>query len=67
LHLVAKSLGLGFWWIGFSRLMGMISGFQEEEPGLGEDPRRINAVMLVGFAKLKREGLLPRDDGFVSR
>lgn len=59
MNLAAKSLGLGFCWVGFSQ-------FLEANPPLKEklglsDPWKINTAMVLGYPKFKQEGLVPRE------
>lgn len=59
MNMVAKSLGLGFCWIGFSTLI-------ERDPELKEKlglqyPWKITTAAVLGYPSFKQEGIVPRD------
>ncbi|MBU2547523.1 MAG: nitroreductase family protein, partial [Proteobacteria bacterium] len=59
MNLVAKSLGLGFCWNGFSQVIEMDPSMKEK---LGlKEPWKINTAMSIGFPKFKQEGIVPRE------
>jgi len=59
MNLAAKSLGLGFCWIGFSQVIEMVPELKEK---LGlKDPWKINTAMVLGYPKFKQEGIVPRE------
>jgi nitroreductase len=59
MNLAAKSLGLGFCWVGFSRVIEMIPALKEK---LGlEYPWKINTGAVLGYPKFKQEGMVPRE------
>lgn len=60
MNLVAKSLGLGFCWVGFSQFLETVPGFKEDKLGLKE-PWSINTAMVIGYPKFKQEGIVPRE------
>jgi alkylation response protein AidB-like acyl-CoA dehydrogenase/nitroreductase/NAD-dependent dihydropyrimidine dehydrogenase PreA subunit len=59
MNLAAKSLGLGFCWIGFSQVIEMVPPLKEK---LGlSDPWKINTAAVMGYPKFKQEGIVPRE------
>jgi nitroreductase/NAD-dependent dihydropyrimidine dehydrogenase PreA subunit len=59
MNLVAKSLGLGACWIGFSQIINMIPPLMEK---LGlKEPWQINTAMVLGYPRFKQEGVVPRE------
>ena len=59
MNLVAKSLGLGACWVGFSQVVNMSPQLMEK---LGlKYPWRISTAMVLGYPKFKQEGMVPRE------
>jgi alkylation response protein AidB-like acyl-CoA dehydrogenase/NAD-dependent dihydropyrimidine dehydrogenase PreA subunit len=59
MNLVAKSLGIGSCWIGFSQVIEMLPPLKEK---LGlKPPWKINTAMVLGYPKFKQEGIVPRE------
>lgn len=59
MNLVAKSLGLGACWVGFSQVINMLPPLQEK---LGiKDPWEVTNAMMLGYPKFKQEGIVPRE------
>jgi len=57
--LVAKSLGLGSCWVGFSQYLNMVPPVLEK---LGlQPPWRINTAIVLGYPKFRQEGMVPRE------
>jgi alkylation response protein AidB-like acyl-CoA dehydrogenase/nitroreductase/NAD-dependent dihydropyrimidine dehydrogenase PreA subunit len=59
MNLVAKSLGLGSCWVGFSQIIEMFPDLKEKL-GLA-DPWRIDTSMVLGWPSFKQEGIVPRE------
>ena len=59
MNLAAKSLGLGFCWIGFSQAIEKIPELKRK---LGlEDPWKITTAAVLGYPNFKQEGMVPRE------
>ncbi|UCD83950.1 MAG: nitroreductase family protein [Deltaproteobacteria bacterium] len=59
MNLVAKSLGLGLCWVGFSQAIEMVPPLKEK---LGlKSPWKINTAMVLGYPRFKQEGIVPRE------
>lgn len=58
MNLVAKSLGLGFCWSGFSRGVNFVPGMPSRL-GFG-DQWTIHTAVTLGYPKFKQEGIVPR-------
>jgi nitroreductase/NAD-dependent dihydropyrimidine dehydrogenase PreA subunit len=59
MNLVAKSLGLGFCWIGFSQVLNMVPPMLEK---LGvKYPWQIVNSAVMGYPRFKQEGIVPRE------
>ena len=59
MNLAAKSLGLGFCWVGFSQVIEKIPELKQK---LGlEDPWKIATAAVLGYPKFKQEGMVPRE------
>jgi len=59
MNLVAKSLGLGACWIGFSQFINMIPPLKEK---LGlKEPWDVFTAMVLGYPRFKQEGIVPRE------
>ena len=60
MNLVAQSLGIGFWWVGFSQL---IERDPELKAKLGlKDPWVIQSACVLGYPDFKQKGIVPRDN-----
>ena len=59
MNLAAKALGLGFCWIGWSRVVEMVPTFKEK---LGlHYPWKIITGAVLGYPRFKQEGVVPRE------
>ena len=58
MNLVAKSLGLGFCWSGFSRGVNFVPGMPSRL-GFG-DQWTIHTAVTLGYPKFKQKGIVPR-------
>ncbi|MCG6908717.1 MAG: nitroreductase family protein [Deltaproteobacteria bacterium] len=59
MNLAAHSLGLGFCWIGFTRVIDKIPELKQQ---LGiEEPWAIATSAVIGYPKFKQKGMVPRE------
>ena len=59
MNLAAKALGLGFCWVGFSRVIELVPELKEKL-GLAY-PWNICTSAVLGYPKFKQEGMVPRE------
>ncbi len=59
MNLAALSLGLGFCWIGFSKVIEMVPHLKEK---LGlRDPWKIHTACVLGYPRFKQQKIVPRE------